>query len=115
MAHGPSIHGIRPYFIDLPAMETIGDRIRHLRKVKGLSLAGLGKRAGIGKAGVFQWETGGTKNMKNETLMRVAEVLGTDVPYLLWGEDRKPPESPVVRPGATSAPMSRPKKLKPKP
>jgi transcriptional regulator with XRE-family HTH domain len=85
--------------------ETMGDRVRTLRVARGLSLAGLGKLVGVGAPAVFQWETGGTQNMKNATFILLCDALGTDPQYLLWGADRKPTprtsENPPRDPGTT--------------
>lgn len=97
MENGPSIYGIRVGVLQCFQMETtesMGDRIRMLRVAKGLSLGGLGKLVGVGRAAVFQWETGGTQNMKNATFILICQVLGTDPQFLLWGPDRKPPPTP---------------------
>lgn len=88
--------------------EEIGERIKRLRIARGNSLQGLADRlialgatATLTKAAVSKWENGDTKNMKNETLVLLADALGTDVRYLLWGEARAP-KGAQVRPSAAN-------------
>ena len=69
-------------------METMGERIRQLRKARGLTQEGLAKLTGVTKGAVSQWEDGSTKNLKLATFLRVCEILVTDPEYLIWGDDR---------------------------
>lgn len=80
--------------------ETKGDRIRRLREARGLTqpalaklLVSMGAPATLEKAAVAKWESGDTQNMKNETFILLCRALGTDPEYILWGQDRAPPES----------------------
>lgn len=75
----------------------MGDRIRRLRVARGYRSQGalgrevarrLGRKTPITKATVSKWEKGITTYIREVGM--VAEVLGTDVPYLRWGEDRSP-------------------------
>lgn len=78
----------------LQLMETMGDRIRVLRQSKGYSLEELGALLGVTKAAVGHWESGQTKNIKNATMLRLVQALGTSQEYLLFGPDSpKPPGS----------------------
>jgi transcriptional regulator with XRE-family HTH domain len=77
--------------------ETIGQRIKRLREARGFTLpglarhlVGLGAPASLTKAAIYKWETGDTKNMKNATFVLLAQALGTDAAYLLWGQHRSP-------------------------
>lgn len=70
--------------------ETIGDRIRRLRIEKGLSQAALGKMVGVGNPAVHLWESGGSKDMKNETFLRVAQALDVEPGFLVWGPAGQP-------------------------
>lgn len=71
-------------------MGTIGKRIKLLREAKGLSQQDLADRLGITRGAVVHWETGRTKNIKNETMLELVHILGTDQEYLLFGPDRAP-------------------------
>lgn len=70
------------------AMETMGDRIRQLRKARNLTQEQFAKAVGVTKSAVSQWEDGSTKNLKLATFLLVLEVLNTDAEYLIWGPDR---------------------------
>ena len=71
-------------------METMGDRIRSLRRARGLTQAELAKLCGVTKSAVSQWEGGSTSNIKLQALLALLAALHTDVPYLLYGPDRAP-------------------------
>lgn len=85
--------------------ETKGERIRRLREARGLTqpalarlLVSMGAAATLSKAAVAKWENGDTQNMANETFVLLCKALGTDPEYILWGQDRTPPEiAPVAR------------------
>jgi len=76
-------------------METMGDRIRRLREAKHLTQPALAKLVGVTKSAVCQWELGATANLKLRPLARLLTVLGTDLPYLVWGDRRAPADEPV--------------------
>ena len=78
--------------LDYLHMETMGTRIRILRQAKGYSLEKLGELVGVSKGAVGHWETGNTQNIKNATMLRLVQVLGTSHEYLLNGPDS--PKSP---------------------
>lgn len=78
----------------------MGARIRQLRQARGLTQASLarllvsmGAPATLSRAAINKWETGDTKDIKNATFILLAQALGTDPQYLLWGSDRVPPEA----------------------
>lgn len=71
-------------------MSTMGKRIKALRQAKGLSQQDLADRLGITKGAVMHWETGRTKNIKNETMLELVRILETDQEFLLFGPDRAP-------------------------
>lgn len=69
-------------------METIGDRIKHLRIAKGYSQQQLAKLLGLTKGAVSQWEVGLTKNLKNAPLMDLCKIFGVSAEYLVNGAAR---------------------------
>jgi transcriptional regulator with XRE-family HTH domain len=71
-----------------PHMETMGDRIRQLRKARNLTQEQFAKAVGVTKSAVSQWEDGSTKNLKLDTFLRVLETLGTDAEFLIFGPER---------------------------
>ena len=77
-------------------MQTMGDRIRQLRIARGYSQEALAEVCGVTRGAVSQWEIGSTANVKLKTFMVLAETLGTDFAYLIYGPDRRPSVSPVA-------------------
>lgn len=69
-------------------MESMGDRIRYLRGVKGFSQSELAKKVGVTKSAVSQWELSQTANVKLETFLKLCEVLGARPEYLIFGPQR---------------------------
>lgn len=65
----------------------MSDRIKRLRKLAKISQEDLGKRAGVTKSAVSQWENGNTKNLKGENLLAIAKALNTSIEYLLTGKE----------------------------
>jgi len=76
----------------IPGMDKMGERIRFLRRAKGYDQEGLADVCGVTKSAVSQWESGQTVNIKLAVLFKLLRALGTDLPYLLYGEDRLPPD-----------------------
>ena len=70
-------------------METIGERIKRLRKEKKLTQSQLGEFLGVEKSAVAKWENGRTKNLKRETIQAMAQLFGVRPSYILEGEDYK--------------------------
>lgn len=70
--------------------EAMGERLRRLRVARGLTQERFAKLVGVTKSAVSQWEDGRTKNLKLIPLARALVVLNTDLPYLVWGENRGP-------------------------
>lgn len=64
---------------------TIGERIRDIRKEKGLTQQTLGQLLGVTQATVGQYETN-PNPPKIETLQRIAAALGVDVNLLISGQ-----------------------------
>ena len=74
---------------------SFGDRIVELRKQAGLSQYALAKAMDISRQAVSKWETDqGTPDVMN--LIRLAEVLDTDVEYLATGRKTYGMRPPVV-------------------
>lgn len=64
---------------------TLADRVRSLRKARGLSQDALARAVGVTKNQVSLVEKGVTKALQPWTLERYAEVLGTSQDYLRGG------------------------------
>lgn len=79
--------------------ETMGHRVRTLREAKGVSQSRLAAIVGVTRAAIHKLENGDTTHPKNDTLLRIADALGTDPYFLVWGPGRVAPgEPPPDRP-----------------
>ncbi|MBE6792533.1 MAG: helix-turn-helix transcriptional regulator [Ruminococcaceae bacterium] len=73
----------------------MAEKIRELRKEKGLTLEQVADIVGVGKSTVRKWETGMIANMKRDKIASLAKALGTTPAYLMgWTEDPKKENSP---------------------
>ena len=81
-------------------METLGSRIKQLRKSKKLTQGKLGNLVDVSDVTVGYWERD-VNEPQFQTLMAVAEVLDTTVNYLKYGVESSEPSirdaRPVVR------------------
>ncbi|WP_333595155.1 helix-turn-helix transcriptional regulator [Anaerospora hongkongensis] len=65
-----------------------GKRIAKLRNKKGMSQAELGKMMGLAQATIGAWEVGRLKTLPDdETLLKLATLLGTKVETLLGADE----------------------------
>ena len=67
----------------------IGERIMALRKEKNISQTELAKRLNVSRQAVSKWEQG-VSSPDTERLIRLAEILGTEVEYLATGTHPEP-------------------------
>lgn len=77
----------------------MANRIRELRKQKGITMKQLGAVVGLAESTISQYENG-KREPDNETLLRFGEYFGVTVGYLLGVEDAQPeiiPYSPTHR------------------
>lgn len=65
----------------------MGNRIRELRKAKGLTMKQLGEVLDLAESTISQYETG-KRQMDNETLLKLGEFFDVSVGYILGAEDR---------------------------
>ncbi|MBV9281710.1 MAG: helix-turn-helix transcriptional regulator [Chloroflexi bacterium] len=65
--------------------ETLGERVRRLRKARGLSQDGLARQLGVTRQQVYQVERGDQQHMRKSTLQRYAQVLDVSERYLETG------------------------------
>ena len=66
----------------------MGNRIRELRKARGLTMKQLGEVLDLAESTISQYETG-KRQVDNETLLRLGEFFGVSVGYILGAEDHK--------------------------
>lgn len=80
------------------AMATTGDRIREIRDARGMTQDQLADQANISKGFLSDVENN-KRNISSENLLRIANVLGASVDYLLRGETKEHTQrQPVVIP-----------------
>ncbi|NJO89065.1 MAG: helix-turn-helix transcriptional regulator [Chloroflexia bacterium] len=66
-------------------MAALGERIKSLRKEKGLSQSGLAEKAGISYAQLSRYEIKGSQPPA-EVLKKLADALDTSVDFLIYGD-----------------------------
>lgn len=64
-----------------------GQKIKHLRKSRGMSLEQVGDIVGVGKSTVRKWETGDIANMRRDKIALLAKALGVSPGYIMGWED----------------------------
>lgn len=79
-------------------MATTGDRIRAIREARGMTQDQLAEEAKISKGFLSEVENN-KRNISSENLLRIANVLGASVDYLLRGETKEQAQrQPVIIP-----------------
>jgi transcriptional regulator with XRE-family HTH domain len=79
-------------------MATTGERIREIREKRGLRQDQLASQAEISKSFLSEIETN-NRNVSSQALLRIANVLGASVDYLLTGESKESPsKGPITIP-----------------
>jgi transcriptional regulator with XRE-family HTH domain len=69
-------------------MDSFGQRLRRMRQFNVLTQAELAKRAGVSLITVVRLENDeGESNPRPATVRRLAEALGVDASWLLFGEE----------------------------
>lgn len=66
---------------------TTGERIKTLRKEHNLTQEELGKMLGVQKAAIQKYEKGTVKNIKRDSLIKLAQILDTTPEYILGWDD----------------------------
>lgn len=70
-------------------METLNDRIKQLRKEKGLTQSQLADLLGVTDKAVSKWEVG-EANPDISLLVKLAEIFGVTIDFLLTGKAEEP-------------------------
>jgi putative transcriptional regulator len=83
------------YPVRMPTDHGMGMRIKTLREAREWSQGELARRVGVSRATVNQWESGRIKDIRLAAVLRLIEVLQTNLRYLVYG------------PSAPAAPASR--------
>ena len=71
-------------------METLGERVRRLRKGLGWTEARLEVESGVSARHIQRIESGETPTPRYHTLMKLASALGVSIATLMGGGDEKP-------------------------
>ena len=83
----------------MPQLDTVGQRINHIRTEMGLTLEALADRSGLSKS--FIWEVEQDRSgISGRRLLHVADALNASVEYLLRGglpKEYEPPSIEVPR------------------
>lgn len=64
---------------------TLAGRVASLRKHRGLSQKELGKRVGVSQSAIAQIESGMSKTIKGNTLLRLAAALEANPRWIMTG------------------------------
>ena len=64
-------------------MENLGKRLKYYREQIGLSQIDLGEKSGISQASIARIESGKQKNLKRETMKKLADGLGISLTQLM--------------------------------
>ncbi|ENV56501.1 hypothetical protein F951_02199 [Acinetobacter soli CIP 110264] len=78
-------------------METLGTRLKELRKNKKITQQQIADAIGVSKTSVIYWEKGDNLP-KHDSLMALAQVLNVSSAYLLNGEENDKSDSNVSMP-----------------
>lgn len=70
----------------------MNNRIRELRKQRGLTMKQLGNVVGLAESTISQYETG-KREPDNETLLKISEYFSVTVGYLIGADE--PKEAPT--------------------
>lgn len=68
-------------------MATLQERIKERRNQKGFTLLDLAERLNIKEATVQRYESGEIKNVKHETIVKLAEIMDCTPQYLMGWVD----------------------------
>ena len=65
---------------------TIGERLRELRKSNSMTQDDLANALGVSRVQVNQWESG-SREISNSRIIKIAEFFGTTCDYILLGKE----------------------------
>ena len=78
-------------------MEKFGERIRELRKERGLTVYELANRLGISRNTLTNWELGEKEPHALEILREMAKILRVPLKSLLAGENEESIENNLIK------------------
>lgn len=68
-------------------MSEINEKIKEMRQRRGLTLLEVAEYLGVKEATVQRYESGNIKNIKHETICKLADLFKCDPCYLMGWED----------------------------
>ena len=78
---------------------TVGEKIKALRKSKGLTQTELGDRVGVQKNAVSKWECGRVEDIPTSTIKALANIFNVPPSYLIDDDDTPSlPDVPEIQP-----------------
>lgn len=83
---------------------SMGNRIKELRKNKGLTQEELGTIIGVKKAAIQKYENGDVENLKRTRIKTLAETFGVTPSFLMYGEEKPLTTTQHIR-ASTTAPI----------
>lgn len=84
------------------------EKIKELRKRRGLTLEEVGQVVGVGKSTVRKWENGDIKNMRRDKIALLAQALGVSPSTLMGWEENEALSSALRIPVLGSIPAGIP-------
>ena len=66
---------------------TTGERIKMLRKQKGISAESIAEKIGVSPSTIYRYENNDIASMKIDNLKSIAKILGVDASYLMGWQD----------------------------
>ncbi len=79
-------------------MGILQDRIKESRLSRNMTLKEIAEKLNVKEATMQRYESGEIKNIKHETIVSLAEILGVTPAYLMGWEDEKAPEHATTLP-----------------
>lgn len=78
-------------------MGILNDRIKEMRTKRGLTLAYVAEQLGIKEATMQRYESGEIKNIKHDTITKLAEIFDCTPSYLMGWEEADAPKATYDR------------------
>ena len=78
-------------------MPDFGERVRHLRKKRGLTIMDVEKATGIGHSTISRWERGESVPNSSEIYRILMDYFKVDMSYLMGVSDGVLQESAVIK------------------
>jgi len=75
---------------------TFAERLRELRKEKGMTLEDIGQAIGVGRATVYKYEHGIITNIPLDKINQLAQIFNVGRPYLMGWTDNRTMTMPEV-------------------